>query len=132
MELQIQKKQNARRRLLGKVKDVLDAEAAAGSNISLGCPVMAKDKSVEVLIRELHALQKQRDGPSAGSVPWQSLNCVCGFDASGNQFDQTLNSWENPVVSNGFWSLGCRWQAASEPRRLKSPLAVLRPSVCQL
>jgi len=100
LELQIQKKQNARRRLLGKVKDVLDAEAAAGSNISLGCPVMAKDKSVEVLIRELHALQKQRDGPSAGSVPWQSLNCVCGFDASGNQLiGQTLNYWENPVVS---------------------------------
>ena len=79
MELQIQKKQNARRRFLGKVKEVLDAEAAAGSNISLGCPVIAKDKSVEVLIEELQALQEQR-GPGAGSVPWQSLNCVkvCG------------------------------------------------------
>ena len=59
----------------------MDAEAAAGSNISLGCPAMAKDKSVEVLIRELQALQLQRDGPDSGSVPWQSLNCVCGFDA---------------------------------------------------
>ena len=77
--MELQKKQ-ARRCFLEKVKEVLDAEVAAGSNISLGCPVIAKSKSVEVLTGELQALQLQRDGPNAGSVPWQSLNCVkvCG------------------------------------------------------